>query len=354
MPRQDEPRALGTGSHLRKRAALRSELKLHPDHGPLADEAARHLDALGIGADDDARADPLFGDERAGPEQALPFLEVEIGAGAAAADDDVGARAAALAGIGGFHVGEVEVDPGAAGRNVRRGLKGKKQGQAHVTLRSDAAAILPALSGEDKAAAGAAERLVIAAAKADHRVMRRALLALAAVLALPLSGGAEATSITGSPPHDPKLACKEILGAIKGLNAGRLKDPRAAGIGPTFYSDLFGEVEPAEEARFLHSLRHSEGKADRTPIGLYGVFTVHRDKDTPLYMAVLKRQSWHETELVTDDMGDTQEVANPGYREDTSFWLVGFWSNDLRTFREATELFQVMSQANQMKNCHRD
>jgi hypothetical protein len=184
--------------------------------------------------------------------------------------------------------------------------------------------------------------------------MRRALLALAVALALPHSGGAPATSITSSPPHDPGLACKAIKAAIKALNAGRLKDPKTAGIGPTFYSDLFGEIEPEEEARFLHSLRHSEGKPDRKPIGLYGVFIVHREKEMPLYLAVLRRQAWHETELVTDDMYDTREVANPAYREDMSFWLVGFWSNHIRTFREATELYQVMSQASQLQNCYQD
>lgn len=184
--------------------------------------------------------------------------------------------------------------------------------------------------------------------------MRRALLAFAAALALPYSGAAPATSITASPPHDPRLACKAIKAAIEGLNAGRLRDPKAAGIGPTFYSDLFGEIEREEEARFLHSLRHSEGKPDRAPIGLYGVFNVHRDDDSLLYLVVLTRKAWHETELVTDDMYNTREVANPGYREDTSFWLVGFWSNDIRTFREATEMYQVMSQASQLKNCYQD
>jgi len=183
----------------------------------------------------------------------------------------------------------------------------------------------------------------------------RSALALAAAFALVPASGAGATSITAAPPHDPKQGCEAIKRTIADLNAGRLKDPKSAHpSGPTFYSDTFGKVEEGEEAAFLHSLRHSEGKRDRKPIRLYGVFTVQADKHAPIYLAVLERESWHQIRLEEDDMLNVREVRDPRYERDTSYWLVSFRSDDISDFREAGEMFRLMSESNWLRPCRED
>jgi hypothetical protein len=184
--------------------------------------------------------------------------------------------------------------------------------------------------------------------------MRRAVLAFAAALALLPAGGASATSIAAARPHDPTLGCKAIKAVIARINKGRLRDPRDVSIHPNFYSDAFGEVEEKEEEAFLHGLRHSEGRRDRRPMRLYGVFTVHKDEHDPIYLVVLDREAWHETRLVMGDMNDVEKVADPHYATESSYWLVGFSSSRIRSFREAPETYRLMGAANRLENCRQD
>ncbi|HEU0135578.1 MAG TPA: hypothetical protein VFR28_12215 [Allosphingosinicella sp.] len=183
--------------------------------------------------------------------------------------------------------------------------------------------------------------------------MRRAFPAFAAALAL-LPAAASATSITAARPHDPKLGCKAIKQVVEGFNKGRLQDPDSMGLGPTFYSDALGEVEEKEEAAFLYALRHSEGKRDRKPMRIYGIFTVLADKEGPIYLVVLDRESWHEKRLVPGDMLDMLEIDDPHWDTDSSLWLVSFSSNHIYWFREAGEMYRLMSSANRLESCSLD
>lgn len=180
--------------------------------------------------------------------------------------------------------------------------------------------------------------------------MRRLLLP-AAAFALLAAGAASATSVTSSPPHDPKLACKAIKQVVSDLNRGRLDDPEAWGAGPTFFSDRFGEVEESEEAAFLHSMRHSEGRPDEKPIELRDVRTLHKERDNAVYLVVLNRESWHLKRLVDDGMLNMEEVDDPHYATDTNFWLASFLSNDLSDFREAPEMYMLWLEARELKDC---
>jgi hypothetical protein len=192
--------------------------------------------------------------------------------------------------------------------------------------------------------------LATAAAKAKDGGMRPALAALAAALALLPATGAPATSIATASPHDTIRGCEAIQRVIADLNAGRLRDPRSPF--PAFYSDAFGQVDAAEEAAFLHALRHSEGRPDRKPMRLYHVYWVHRDTHQPIYLVVLERQAWHETRLEIDDMLMVEEVPYPHYGVDTSYWLVKFQSNDIRSFREAPEMYPLMDDSTELKTCY--
>ena len=180
--------------------------------------------------------------------------------------------------------------------------------------------------------------------------MRRILLAIAAAL-LPWAP-APATSLSPTPPHDPKLGCKAIKQVVADLNAGRLADPEARGAGPTFFSDAYGEVEEGEEAAFLHSMRHSEGKPDEKPIELRDVRIVHKDKEAPIYLVVLDRQAWHETMDVDDGMLGSQTIDYPHYNTDTHVWLVRFMNDDLTDFREAPEIHPLWLKTKQLKGCY--
>lgn len=182
--------------------------------------------------------------------------------------------------------------------------------------------------------------------------MSRTAVLLAALLALLPAAAARSTTITAAPPHDPKLGCKSIKQVIADLNAGRLRDPKRWDYGPRFYSDAFGKVEAGEEAAFLHAMRHSEGKPDSKPIRLYRVWILIRDKDDPVYLVGLERESWHEKRMVDDGMMDVQEVDDPHYERDTSSWLVSFWSNQIIDFREVPEMYRFWSKARTVKDCY--
>lgn len=179
--------------------------------------------------------------------------------------------------------------------------------------------------------------------------MFRALLPLAAALAL-LPAAASATSIGRAPPHDPRLGCEAIKRVIDNFNAGRLKAPDSV-VPPFYYADAFGAVEPEEEQAFLHSLRHSQGKPDEKPMRLYHVYRVHEDEHRPIYLVVIERQTWQETRLETNDMLMTEEVHDPAYRMDMSFWLATFGSNNLWYFREAGEFYELMDDKRELKGC---
>lgn len=181
--------------------------------------------------------------------------------------------------------------------------------------------------------------------------MRRYVLAAAALALLP-PGAASATSVTAAAPHDPKLGCKAIKQVVANLNAGRLSDPDSPGAGPTFFSDAFGKVEESEEAAFLRSMRHSEGRPDEKPIELRDVYIVLKDKDDPIYLVTLARESWHEKRLVDDSMLGMEEVDDPHYETDTTSWLVRFMSNDLTDFREAPEIYPLWRGSRELKGCY--
>ncbi|HEX8262747.1 MAG TPA: hypothetical protein VF547_07725 [Allosphingosinicella sp.] len=182
--------------------------------------------------------------------------------------------------------------------------------------------------------------------------MRRALLASAAALALLSAGGAPATSLGPTPPHDPKLACKAIKQLVADLNSGRLRDPESWGAGPTFFTDGLGEVEDSEEQAFLHAMRRSEGRPDAKPIELRDVRIVHKDKEDSVYLVLLDRESWHEKRLVSDGMLGMEEIDDPHYATDTGFWLARFMSNDLTDFREAPEMNALWLETPRLKGCH--
>jgi hypothetical protein len=181
-----------------------------------------------------------------------------------------------------------------------------------------------------------------------------AAAALAALLVPLPPAAAPASSVTRAPPHDTRLGCKAVEALVANLNKGRLEDPKAVAFPATFYSDRFGEVEEAEEAAFLDSLRHSEGKRDRGPIRLDRVFVVDKDEYSAIYLVVLERLSWHETRLETDGMLETHEIRDPRFVREDSHWLASFSSNDITRFREAPEMYPLGNQANVLKGCGED
>lgn len=182
--------------------------------------------------------------------------------------------------------------------------------------------------------------------------MRHILSAVPALLLpimLPLTP-ASATSIAQAPPHDPVKACAAIKGLIANLNAGRVKDAEDL-LGPTFYSDLHGEVADDEEAAFIQSMQTSEGKPDKAPISLYHAYTLLKERDRAIYLVVLERVRWRETRLGEDAMMDVQRIRDPRYTMETSYWLASFWSNEIHDFREAGELYPLMGDKTELKNC---
>jgi hypothetical protein len=183
--------------------------------------------------------------------------------------------------------------------------------------------------------------------------MARAFALAAAALSLLPLAAAQATTITAAPPHEPARACAAIEALVADLNAGRM--PRGEAFpGPAFHTDALGTVEGAEEQAFLHAMRHSAGRPDRTPMRLYHVYRLHRDKHRATWLAVLERQAWQEARASVDPMTDEETLHPAGYEVAVSYWLATFDSNDLRHFREAPELYPLMRRKAELPNCPTD
>lgn len=178
--------------------------------------------------------------------------------------------------------------------------------------------------------------------------MRRFLLALAAALVLLPAQSAPATIWLPPEPHDPELGCEAIKRVVAGLNQGRLADPQSWSVTPRFFHDSFGKVEAEEEADFLHAMRHAHGKPDLGPIELRGISLLHKDREDPIYLVRLDRESWHL--MTVGDNGTGPElVDDPGYGTESSYWLASFLSNGLIEFRQVPEMYRAYDEDPKLK-----
>jgi hypothetical protein len=178
-------------------------------------------------------------------------------------------------------------------------------------------------------------------------------LAIAAVLALALlaPGPGLATSIGRALPHDPRLGCI-ALGQLVDELGGKAPDKnRPYELPVTFFTDELGRVDPAEEAAFLHFMRNAAGRNDREPVRVGRVYRIHADKYRPTWLVMLERQTWQPTRFETDEMLMDREVDDLAYRHHWSWWLVTFRSSRVSEFREAGELYTMMKDGNELKNC---
>ncbi|MCC6926793.1 hypothetical protein [Novosphingobium sp.] len=171
------------------------------------------------------------------------------------------------------------------------------------------------------------------------RRMISAWLALAAGLlaAAPVA----ATSVVAARPHDPQSACPAVLQLVADINAGKPRGDHAARF-HFFYTDALGEVDLAEEPVLAKALREANGKPDRLPAALGGIWPLaqgagHR-KDQALYVIVLRRETWQLVRYETDAMLMPTEIPDPHWDSDNSTWLVAFDENRIRAVREAREL----------------
>lgn len=179
---------------------------------------------------------------------------------------------------------------------------------------------------------------------------RHLLLALISVL---IAFPATATTIVAAPRHDPKRACGVIKLVVANINRGQLKSSDQL-LGPRFYSDRFGEVERDEEADFIESMRFSDGKKDKVPMGIDRLDLIANDEYNPQYVVTLIRMRWQLTRLVEDDMLSIDEVDDPHWASKRTTWLVTFNSNGIWDFREVPELFRLTNRKTRVKPCDTD
>jgi hypothetical protein len=196
---------------------------------------------------------------------------------------------------------------------------------------------------------------MIASMDNRRRFRFRAGLAAAAAAAAALlpslaASPALATSIGRAPEHRVELGCRAIRQVVANLNSGDL-DEGVPFPGPTFYTDALGEVQPAEEEAFLRAMRHSDGKKDRKPIRLDGVYKVRGDEFRPTYLVVLVRELWRLKRYEMDGMLETVEIDDPHWDSDRSVWLVTFSSNHVDEWRETPELYPFAEEEGEVRAC---
>lgn len=180
---------------------------------------------------------------------------------------------------------------------------------------------------------------------------RTVLLALAAMLAA-FVGPAAATSIATPPPHNPARVCSAIGGLVADINAG---DPLGAERGDfrEFHTDALGRVNQDELPALTKSLRKANGKADRAPMRIFGVWPLKVQADAAFYIVTLERETWQLERIETDEMLMPYGVPDPHWGSSLSTWLVGFASNHIVTVREADELDGLTDLDQGMKGCGR-
>jgi hypothetical protein len=185
--------------------------------------------------------------------------------------------------------------------------------------------------------------------------MKRLLAAAASLAALTqlAPNAASATSIASAPKHRQELACAAIDRLVANLNSGDL-DANVPFPGPTVYTDALGEVGLDEEETFLAAMRNSEGKADRKPIRLDGVYKVRGDAYQPTYLIALEREVWRLQSYEDDGMLGSYAVDNPHWQTERSFWLVTFQSNHIDHVRETPELDRLAAKTAEVEGCRKD
>ena len=184
----------------------------------------------------------------------------------------------------------------------------------------------------------------------------KCLLAAAAslaVLAQLAASAASATSIASAPKHRQELACAAIGQLVANLNSGDL-DANVPFPGPTIYTDALGEVGLDEEETFLAAMRNSEGKADRRPIRLDGVYKVRGDDYQPTYLIALEREVWRLQSYEDDGMLGSYAVDNPHWQTTRSLWLVTFRSNHIDYVRETPELDLLAANSAEVDGCRKN
>lgn len=186
--------------------------------------------------------------------------------------------------------------------------------------------------------------------------MKRLVAAAAAsfaAFALLAAGAASATSLASAPKHRQALACAAIRQLVANLNSGDL-EAEVPFPGPMVYTDALGYVDLDEEETFLAGMRNSEGKADRKPIRLDGVYTVRGDDYQPTYLIALERELWRLQSYEDDGMLGSYAVDDPHWQTERSLWLVTFRSNHVEYVRETPELDLFAGKGAEVRGCRED
>ena len=170
------------------------------------------------------------------------------------------------------------------------------------------------------------------------------------VAALIFASSAGATSVSKARPHDPDLACTTTKQLVADLNAEKPygEDRRNFRM---YFTDEMGFVEHEQLDQFTKSMVSANGKRDRNPMRLQSLYRLHVDDSRALYLAGFLRYSWALKRYVTNGLLDIDEIDDPHWEPQTTYWLLGFRTNDIVTMREAGDAYMLTSDSNRVKGC---
>ena len=183
------------------------------------------------------------------------------------------------------------------------------------------------------------------------RTCRHLTFALAASLAaLGSASSVSATSVALARPHDPAQACAAVKELVADLNAGQPYggDRRSFRM---YFTDTLGFVEPDEVDEFSRSMRYSNGKKDRREMEVEALHRLDVDGTDATYVVRLSRSSWELKRYEENGMLMLDEIDDPHWAVNQTYWLVDFSSNEISRFREAFEIYSLTSQDNKVEGC---
>lgn len=177
--------------------------------------------------------------------------------------------------------------------------------------------------------------------------MTRPVLTFALIAALAMAAPpAQALSIVAAREHDRDRACADVADLLATI---RERDPQGRTLSTIFTTDALGTVEYQELQRFFEAMTTSEGRADNRPARIDRLYRLTDDKFSPLYLVRIERMVWREFRFEDDGNGGGENVRDPRFNPEASYWLIGFNSNHVASLREAFELYALAKEAREVR-----
>lgn len=177
--------------------------------------------------------------------------------------------------------------------------------------------------------------------------MARSVLGFILIALLGLAcSGAQALSIAAAREHDPDRACAAVEDLLALIRA---RDPEGKTLYTLFTTDALGTVQYEERPRFFEAMTSSEGRTDDRPARIDRMYRLTDDRFSPLYLIRLERTVWREFRFEDDGNGGGENVRDPRFTVEASYWLVDFSSDQVAHMREGFEFYALAEKGRELR-----